>query len=170
MRPTLANVELIPVTDTVLDELVGIAVSDADADDVTPPLTSGSWSPERIAWLRSYHRDRQPGLGGEQAEATWAVALDRQVVGAVRLKRTEQVGVFETGMWLARSARGRGVSRVAITLLLTRAAAVGGVQVRADTTVHNAAALALLRRCGAHLRINGAAVEARISVQAPLRN
>lgn len=59
---------LVPVDDAVLEQLVDAAVSDAAADDVTPPLTPGpAWSAERVAWLRAFHRS---------GERTWAVVVE----------------------------------------------------------------------------------------------
>ena len=87
-------------------------------DEVTPPMAGSHWGPERIEWLRRLHRDRRLGLDGPLGEATWAVALDGEVVGGVRLKRMAEPDVLETGIWLTRSARGKGVGRKAIADVL----------------------------------------------------
>ena len=60
-------------------------------------------------WLRQYHRDCREGLDGPAGQATFAVLDDGHVVGSVRLALTADPRELETGMWLARSARGRGV-------------------------------------------------------------
>jgi len=50
-----------------------VAITEALADEVTPPLTAGNaWTPIRIAWLRDFHRGRRGGLDGLAREATWA--------------------------------------------------------------------------------------------------
>lgn len=119
-------VELVGVDHAVLERLVEAATTDASADEVTPPLTSGAaWTPTRIAWLCAFHADRRAGLDGPASEGTWAVTLDQQVVGSVRLKRTQQSGELETGAWLTRSSRGRGVGRAAMEAVLREAAALG---------------------------------------------
>lgn len=150
--PQPRAVALVAVDDAVLESLVEIAIMQAAADEVTPTLTAGpGWSPVRVAWLRSFHRDRRPGLDGPAGEATWAVLVDERLVGSVRLKRTDVQGVLETGVWLVRGARGRGVGTAALAALLRQASMVGATAVRADTTVCNVAALGVLRRLGFHL-------------------
>lgn len=149
-------VELVAVDNIVLERLVQVATSDALADEVTPPLTSGpEWTPTRIAWLRAFHVDRRAGLQGPAGEVTWAVVLDQRVVGSVRLQRTQQSGELETGAWLIRSSRGQGVGRAAMEAVLREAAALGFVAVCARTTVSNASALRVLKRLGFDLTPTG---------------
>ena len=97
-----------------------------------------------MAWLREYHRRCRPGLTGPAGEATWAVTVDHTVVGSVRLKNTGDAGVLETGIWLTREARGRGIGRMALHAVLEEAVRPGAQEVRADTTANNSAALNLL--------------------------
>ena len=145
-------VVLVDVDDTVLEALVTAATTEAAADEVTPPLTPGGrWTPTRIEWLRRLHRDCRTGLGGSARQATWAVTEDGQVVGAVRLGRTDEDGLLETGIWLTRGTRGHGVGAAAISAVLDKAAALGAQAVRAETTTRNAAALSVLRRSGFEL-------------------
>ena len=142
---------LVAVDNAVLEALVDAATGES-ANEVTPPLTpGGTWTPERIEWLRRLHRDCRAGLDGPASQATWAVTEGGHVVGAVRLGRTEEDGVLETGIWLTRDTRGRGVGQVAISAVLDRATALGAGAVRADTTSDNAAALSVLRRLGFEL-------------------
>jgi len=145
-----AAVTLVAVDDTVLAELVRVATAEAAADEVTPrgPAGGPDWTPERVAWLRRFHTERRTGLDGPAGEATWAVLVDGRVAGSVRLQRTVDPAVLETGAWLARAQRGRGVGRAALTAVLQQAALAGATAVRADTTAGNAAALALLDRAG----------------------
>jgi len=125
--------ELIPVDDGVLDQIVDAAITDASADEVTPPLSAANeWTPERIAWLRDYHRANREGL-------------------AVRLKLTDQPHVFETGIWLTRSSRGHGIGSTVMTAVLLEAAAGGASTVRAETAESNGGALSVLRRLGFRL-------------------
>jgi RimJ/RimL family protein N-acetyltransferase len=145
-------VRLVAVDDTVLEQLVQAAVTEAVADEVTPPLTAGpSWTPTRVAWLRDFHRDRRLGLAGPAGEASWAVVFDERVVGSVRLRQCEAAGVLETGIWLTRGARGRGIGRAAMTAVLDEAADLGAQEVHAQTTVDNVVAQGVLRRLGFHL-------------------
>ena len=148
-RARSLRVALVAVDEAVLARLVGAALADANPDEVTPPLTSTDrWGPERIEWLRRFHRDRRIGLDGPLGEASWAVTAGPDVVGAVRLKRTAAPAVLETGIWLTRSARGRGVGRRAMTAVLDEARHHGAREVRADTSPENSAALAVLEALG----------------------
>jgi len=93
------DVALIGVGDDVLERLLQVATTDASADEVTPALTAGTaWTPIRIAWLPDFHPDRRGGLDGSPREATWAITVERQVVGSVRLQRTDQPNLLETGV------------------------------------------------------------------------
>lgn len=140
---------LVEIDDQVLALLVGAATEGAAPDEVTPPLTPGTaWTPERIAWLHDFHRDRRAGLDGAAQEATWAVVVDGAVVGSVRLRRTENSDALEVGAWLIRDVRGRGLGRDIIAEVMAQAEALGAARVQADTTTDNAAALAVLRDLG----------------------
>ena len=144
------SVSLMAVNEAVLAELVAVAKNSATASEVTPALTPGDdWSPQRVAWLERFHRERREGLDGPQGEATWAVVIDSQVVGSVRLTvLLPKLHVVETGIWLARSARGRGIGRQAVAAALEHAATAGAQEVRAETTPANQAAQGLLRSLG----------------------
>ncbi|ADB50127.1 GNAT family N-acetyltransferase [Conexibacter woesei] len=149
MGPRGEDVTFARVGDGSLDALVAAAVADAAPDDVTPPLTDGDgWTPERIAWLRAYHRERQGSLDDPPFEVSWAVRSGERVLGAVRLRRTAP-GEAETGIWLVRAVRGAGVGTRAVAFALERAREHDDLRcVRATTTAGNAAAQALLRRLG----------------------
>lgn len=143
---------LVDIDEQVLAAMVDVATTDAAPNEVTAPLDDGSsWTQARIDWLRALHRDRRPGLDGPLGEATWAIVADGRVAGAVRLKRTAEPGTLETGIWLARGARGRGVATAALEFAFQRARSAGAHTVRADTTAGNVAALAVLGRLGFEL-------------------
>lgn len=149
MATSHAWVVLVTVDEAMLDDLVEAATTQARADEVTPPLTPGpEWSPERVAWLRAYHRDRRPGIDGPEQEAIWAVVVGQQVVGSVRVKRADREGVVETGAWLVRDARGQGIGSAALAAVLQKARNLGATEVRAETTASNTGALETLRRRG----------------------
>jgi RimJ/RimL family protein N-acetyltransferase len=163
--PEAAGVELLPIDESVLGRLVDAAASDAAPDEVTPPMAADTWDDTRTDWLRRFHRDRRAGLDGPLGEATWAVSVDGAVVGAVRLKRTSQPVVLETGIWLTRSARGLGTGRIAIAAILHEARELGAQEVRADTSPDNAAALHVLQRLG----FRTSAVDGRVIAVRTLR-
>lgn len=156
MLPTRPGaVELLDVDEAVLSRLVDAAVDDAEPDEVTPPMAGPHWGPERIEWLRRLHRDRRAGLDGPLGEATWAVSLDGEIVGGLRLERTAEPDVLETGIWLTRSARGRGVGRTVIAEALELARQTGARAVQADTSPQNTAARHVLQRLGFRTSVEG---------------
>ena len=172
----LVGVELRPVTEATLSRIVAAAMEGATADEVTPPITPGTaWTEERVEWLRAFHRDRRRGLAGPEREATWAVVEvdddggpdDGRVVGGLRLRRTGDPDVLETGIWLARDARGRGIGAQAMRLVLGRARQAGARTVRAETTTAHASAVGLLRALGAVITVDGDAVRAEIPLAGP---
>jgi RimJ/RimL family protein N-acetyltransferase len=137
------------VDEDVLEHLVAAALDGAAAGEVPPPVTpGGEWTPERVEWLRTFHRSRRAGLDGTPAEATWAVVAAGDVVGSIRLKRIAESKTAEIGLWLTRAVRGRGLGRRAVVAVLAEASARGLVAVRADTTAGNRPALGVLAALG----------------------
>ncbi|SOD64412.1 Protein N-acetyltransferase, RimJ/RimL family [Streptomyces zhaozhouensis] len=146
------RVELRRIDEEGLATLLTVAVADAAPEEVMPPVTGPpGWTTERREAFLAWHRARRPGLGGSLGESTYAVLHDREVVGSARLARTDRRDVLETGLWLARAQRGRGIGTAALRALLREAARAGARAVVADTTTHNTAALTALRRNGAVL-------------------
>lgn len=146
-----SRVVLVPVDAAVLDELIEVATTDTDPDDVTPPLGDG-WTPERVAWLRAYHQQRRSGLAGGDEE-TRAIRFDGRIVGATRLHRVdrEDPSELEFGIWLAKSVRGLGLGGVVLRVAAERATRAGATRLTARTTQSNSAALRLLQRANATL-------------------
>ena len=189
-------VALLDVSEALLEQLLELALRDADADEVTPPLgTTPGWNTDRISWFREFHRASAAGLDGPAGQKSWTISCDGQMAGSVRLRRTDTEppgpvvggagaggrvgaradsaggagsaggaaggalgGALETGIWLARSFRGRGVGREALRLVKDRAASAGAPVLVAETTAGNVGALALLKFAGAEL-VTGAASE-----------
>lgn len=144
------SVQLITVDEQVLAELIAVATEDADPDDVTPPLGAG-WTPQRVEWLQSFHRDRRAGLANGDEE-TAAIRVDGRVVGATRLHRSaETTGDLEFGVWLTKAARGKRLSAPVLDLVAQRAAQAGASRLIATTIAGNEPALRTLRRAGAEL-------------------
>ncbi|SFD77560.1 Protein N-acetyltransferase, RimJ/RimL family [Actinopolyspora alba] len=143
-----SSVVLLDVDESVLEQLVRAAITDAAADDVTPPLTVGAgWTATRVRWLRCFHRERRTGLSGLAGEATWGVVTDLGLIGSVRLRRIDE-DVAEVGVWLTRSARGQGLGTAAMAALLRQASGQNFREIRASTTAGNVSALRVLRRLG----------------------
>ncbi|MEV8566716.1 GNAT family protein [Streptomyces sp. NPDC051322] len=141
-----------PLDAESLAELLAVAVHDATPDEVMPPVAGPpGWTTERQEAFRAWHRARRPGLGGPLRESTFVIRHDGEIVGSARLAVRDRPDVLETGMWLGRSRRGRGIGTAALRILLQEAARTDAHSVVAETTAHNTAALTALRRNGATL-------------------
>ncbi|SDL22432.1 GNAT family N-acetyltransferase, partial [Arthrobacter sp. ok362] len=83
-------VALLDVSEAVLELLLELALRDADADEVTPPLgTTPGWNTDRISWFREFHRASAAGLDGPAGQKSWAISCDGQLAGSVRLRRPD---------------------------------------------------------------------------------
>ncbi|MFJ9716961.1 GNAT family N-acetyltransferase [Streptomyces sp. NPDC101213] len=146
------RVKVLRVDGERLEELLAVAVEDAAPEEVMPPVVGPpGWTTERQEAFRDWHRARRSGLAGPLRESTFAITHDGRIVGSARLALRAGHDVLETGMWLGRSHRGRGIGTAALRLLLDEAARAGARAVVADTEAHNTAALGALRRNGATL-------------------
>ncbi|AXX30894.1 GNAT family N-acetyltransferase [Actinosynnema pretiosum subsp. pretiosum] len=139
--PASPHVSLRPLDEPGIERLLQVALADADPEDVMPP----GWTTD--AQFRAFYR----------AMPAFEVLVDGRTAGMVRLADDG-----ETGMWLARSARGSGVGKAVLRLVLAHATRAGLRAVLADTTTDNAAALAVLRAVGAELRTEGDRVLAEL--------
>lgn len=151
--PHSPGVTLVDVDELVLEQLLSLAQRDASPDEVAPPLGGPGWTPERTAWFRNYHREAAAGLDGAAGEKSWAVFSAGHAAGSVRLKRVAPAGVptAETGIWLGRTYRSRGIGSAALTLVLEHARRAGLSRVTARTLAGNRAARQLLASAGCRL-------------------
>jgi RimJ/RimL family protein N-acetyltransferase len=157
-------VKLTPLDDALTERLLAVAVADATPEEVIPPLDGPpGWTQARQDFFRAFHRERQPGLEGPLRTVMFAIEVDDHVVGMIRLT-TDEDDTAETGMWLAKHARGRGLATEALQALLAEARRGGARTVRADTTPANRAALAVLSRAGAELEPRGDKIYARLEL------
>lgn len=152
MNPS-TDVTLGDVDRAVADRLLQLAKRDASPDEVAPPLGGPGWNLERTAWFYGYHRAAAGGLDGPAAEKTWAVFEGPDLAGSVRLKREPGAGIpsAETGIWLGRSFRSRGIGRAALDLVVAEARRAGLKRVTARTLAGNCSAQRLLTAAGAAL-------------------
>lgn len=156
VKPAPAQVRLTDIDEPLLAQLLQLALRDASPAEVTPPLGEGQdWNAARIDWFRAYHRAAAAGLDGPAAEKSWAVLCDGEPAGCIRLKRTGEGTSAETGIWLGRSYRGRGVGNAAVALVLAEARRAGLQQVVARTTAGNTGAQRILTSAGAALTHDG---------------
>lgn len=155
MNPS-ADVALVDVDDAVADQLLALAKRDASPDEVAPPLGGPGWNRERTAWFYGYHHAAAAGLDGPAAEKSWAVFCGGDIAGSVRLKRNDKdVQSAETGIWLGRSFRSRGIGAAALHLVLGEARRAGLRRVTGRTLAGNRSALRLLTKAGAALADDG---------------
>jgi [ribosomal protein S5]-alanine N-acetyltransferase len=148
------DVSLVDVDEAVLEQLLELAKRDASPDEVAPPLGGPGWNLERTAWFFSYHRAAARGLDGEAGEKSWAILSGGSLAGSIRLRRVESgngVAVADTGIWLGRSFRSRGVGTAALRLVLHEARKAGIAQVTARTLTGNLGAQRVLASAGAVL-------------------
>jgi RimJ/RimL family protein N-acetyltransferase len=145
---------LLDVDEEMLERLLELAKRDASPDEVAPPLGGPGWNLERTAWFFGYHRAAACGLDGDAGEKSWAVLAGGDVAGSVRLKRADTGNgrkSAETGIWLGRSFRSRGIGSAALRLVLAEARRAGLAEVTARTLAGNAGAQRLLAAAGAIL-------------------
>jgi RimJ/RimL family protein N-acetyltransferase len=144
-----------------LRALLAVAVADAAPEETMPPFEGPpGWTEEKQQFFLEFFR---PVVLSE-GTAAFAVKVDGEVAGYMRLRRMPEVGRAETGMWLGRSYRGQGLGAVAIDALLTEAAKRGYKVVIADTTPQNVAALGVLRHGRARLREGDGKIYAEIAI------
>jgi RimJ/RimL family protein N-acetyltransferase len=141
------DVDLVAIDEEMLERLTEVAVADAEPGEVMPPVSGPDrWTPSHVGAFRAFHRDRRAGLCGPWREATFAVWVEGRVVGSARLASTGVSGVLEVGLWLARSARGRGIGTAVLPALVEAARHAGATTVVAETIATNQSAVAALRR------------------------
>lgn len=131
--------------DEGVERLLGLAVADADPDDVMPP----GWTVDRPDEFREFYRAMR--------DDAYEIVEDDRTVGMARL-----TAKGETGMWIARCARGAGVGLAALRRVVEEAPRRGVDSIVADTTTDNIAAITVLRKAGAILDIDGRRVLARL--------
>lgn len=170
-RPTIRaasipNVQLGNLDDDALEQLVLGAVPDTAIQEVMP-LTPGpaTWTPQRLREFASFHHGRRGGLDGPVGEVSFAILVDEMVSGIVRLQRAAPDSL-EVGMWLTRSARGRGIGGQVLALVAHKAAELGARRLVADTTTSNRAALGALSRIGAD--IHAPSLDGRVGAEVDL--
>ncbi|WP_432093258.1 GNAT family N-acetyltransferase [Streptomyces sp. bgisy100] len=148
----------------LLEELLRTAVADADPGEVMPPLPGPpGWTAERRQAFERFHRSRS--LAADPVETTFAVLVDRTVVGAARLRPVADTpATVEAGLWIGRSHRGQGVGGAVLDLLVHRARADGSSALIVHTTPDNTAVHRLVTRIGIEPRRQGDAVTAHVDL------
>jgi RimJ/RimL family protein N-acetyltransferase len=161
------QVRLRPVDEQSLEPLLSVAVAETEPAEVMPPVPGpAGWSLARREAFREFHRSHFGGLDGPTRTVMYAITIGSDVVGMIRMSRTDDPETVETGMWIGKSARGQGIGVAALRALLAEAAGAGARSVVANTTTGNMAALGALARCGAVIHRDGDAARAELNVGA----
>jgi RimJ/RimL family protein N-acetyltransferase len=149
--------------DAGLRALLAVAVADATPEETMPPFEGPpGWTEERQKFFLEFFRDM---VHSEESVIFAVMTGPEEIAGFMRLRRMpDRDTVAETGMWLGRSHRGRGVGAAAFDALLAEAAKRGYTRVVADTTPQNVAALGVLRRGRASLREEAGKIYAEIAI------
>ena len=160
------TIRLAPLDEALLADLLDAARRGAPPEEVMPPVQELGWTDRNRTAFLDFYRPHLAGLDGPKGTVMFAILAEGAVAGMIRLARTAEPTVYETGMWLGRAYRGQGLGTAAVRALLARAAAVGATAVVADTTPGNVAALGALRRCGAVLTPRDGKVYAELAIPA----
>ena len=156
------DIALAEITDeTGLRALLAVAVADATPEETMPPCDGPpGWTEEKQKFFMDFFLP----VVRDDATVIFAVQVDGAIAGFMRLKRMPEAGAAETGMWLGRSFRGKGIGAAAFDELLGQAAKRGYDRVVADTTPQNVAALGVLRHGRALTREADGKIYAEIAI------
>ncbi|MFI6425049.1 GNAT family N-acetyltransferase [Promicromonospora sp. NPDC050880] len=152
-------VDLLPVGEDVLEDLLAVAVTEAQPGEVMPPTAGESATEARTAWteprkgaFREYHRRCRVSLDAPVPEVTWAVTAGGRVVGAARLALVDgDPGAREVGLWLGRSSRGQGIAGEVAYWALAAARTMAAERLVARSAPGNVTARRSLQRIGFEL-------------------
>lgn len=161
-----SDVTLRQLDEDLLQDLLDVAVADADPYEVMPPVVGpAGWTAERRTAFSRFHQSRS--LSAEPVEATYAIVVEDAVVGAARLYPLESAKhAVEAGVWIGRSHRGSGVGGAVLSHLLTLARAGGFDSLFVSTKPDNTASQRLIAALGADLVHEGDAVTAWVDLNA----
>ncbi|CRK60018.1 GCN5-related N-acetyltransferase [Alloactinosynnema sp. L-07] len=151
-------VRLIPLDEAGTEALLAVAVAQAEPAEVMPVDGPTGWTEATKAAFRDFHAAHRDGALGT---VMYAIDVRGETAGMIRLARVGP-GVAETGMWLGRAMRSKGVGVDALRALLEIAVETGFHTVRAETTPDNTAAIRALARCGAVLTTTPTSVTAEL--------
>ena len=119
-------VRLTPVDERLLTPLLSVAVAETKPEEVMPPVEAPpGWSQPRRDAFCEFYRSHYRGLNGPTRTLAYGILCNSDVVGMIRMARSDGPDTLETGMWLGRSVRGRGIGVRALRLLLDEAARTG---------------------------------------------
>lgn len=156
-------VDLVPVDEAVLEDLLALAVAEAQPGEVMPPASGESVTEPRTTWtdlrkgaFREYHRRCRVNRHAPVPEVTWAVKARGRIVGAARLALVDgEPDAREVGLWLGESYRGQGISGEVAYWALAAARTMDVKRLVARTAASNLRARRSLERIGFELVDDG---------------
>ena len=165
-------VDLVPVDEAVLEDLLALAVAEARPGEVMPPAAGETTTEPRTTWtdqrkeaFRDYHRRCRVSTQAPVAEVTWAVTASGRIVGSARLALVDDDPEGrEVGLWLGESHRGQGISGEVAYWALAAAQTMDAKRLVARTTVSNSMARRSLERIGFELAHSGSDLVGTISL------
>jgi RimJ/RimL family protein N-acetyltransferase len=165
-------VDLVPVDEAVLEDLLALAVAEAEPGEVMPPASGESASEPRTSWtelrkgaFREYHRRCRVNPHVSVPEVTWAVRARGRIVGAARLALVDgDPDGREVGLWLGRPYRGQGISGEVAYWAIAAAQTMDARRLVARTTASNPAARRSLERIGFEMVSRDGALVGTISL------
>ena len=149
-------VDLVPVNEDVLEDLLALAVAEAQPGEVMPPASGESATEPRTTWtdlrkgaFREYHRRCRVNPHSPVPEVTWAVTARGRIVGAARLAEVDgDSEAREVGLWLGESYRGQGISGEVGYWALAAAQTMDARRLVARTTARTTVVRRSLERIG----------------------
>jgi RimJ/RimL family protein N-acetyltransferase len=161
-----SDVTLRRLDEGLLQDLLDVAVVDADPREVMPPVAGpAGWTGERRTAFSRFHQSRS--LSAEPVESTYAIVVGDAVVGAARLCPLEGPRhAVEAGVWIGRSHRGSGVGSAVLRHLLVLARADGFDFLFVSTKPDNTASQRVLAAMGVGLVREGDSVTAWVDLVA----
>jgi RimJ/RimL family protein N-acetyltransferase len=165
-------VDLVPVDEDVLEDLLALAVAEARPGEVMPPTSGESATEPRTTWteprkgaFREYHRRCRVNRHAPVHEVTWAVKARGRIVGAARLALVDgDPECREVGLWLGKSYRGQGISGEVAYWAIAAARTMDAKRLVARTTASNPMARRSLERIGFELDDRGVELVGTISL------
>lgn len=156
-------VDLVPVDEAVLEDLLALAVAEAQPGEVMPPASGESATEPRTTWtelrkgaFREYHRRCRVNPHVPVPEVTWAVTARGRVVGAARLALIDgEPDAREVGLWLGRSYRGQGLSGEVAYWAFAAAQTMDAKRLVARSTVSTPRVRRSLERAGFEVEDSG---------------
>ncbi|KRF11577.1 GCN5 family acetyltransferase [Nocardioides sp. Soil797] len=158
LRITAGPLELVPVTDDVIPELVELALEGIHPPDTMPFQEPWSIAPRRELGfnMAQYYWQQRADFGPGEWSLNFGVRFEGELVGCQDLRATKfrVTRTAESGSWLAMKHQGRGIgTRMRQAICAFGFDELGATELTSGAFVDNPASLAVSRKVG--YRTNG---------------